>query len=314
MQSIFAALGVYLIFFISGVVQAAPSPAPALHKESRIPTPAPNEESRGHEQMPVMHLRAVLAPDMKPLTSGVKWRVFTPPSTTTTPSLIATSDDSEPRFFLKPGPYIIHATFGFASTIKNIELSRSVVESLVIHAGVLRMIGKNMGTEIPESRITFAVYVPYDNNPEGRLLLRGIKPNTLIRLPEGTYHIVSTYGNANSILTADRKIKSDTVTDVAFNHHAATITFKLVRSPGGEAFAETTFSVLTPGGDPISILAPGNKVSKRETTGAFPSLTLAEGRYVVVARHEGQTYTQEFSVKNGVNQDVEVLARESQSH
>jgi hypothetical protein len=250
-----------------------------------------SEESHAHEQLPIVHLRAVLAPEMKPLNSGLKWRVFTPPSETTTPSLVAQSDDGEPRFLLKPGPYIIHVTFGFASTIKNIELSTNVIESLVIHAGVLRMMGKNMGVEIPDSRITFAVYVPYNNNPEGRLLLRGIKPNTLIRLPEGTYHIVSTYGNANSILTADRKIKSDTLTDVTFNHHAATITFKLVNTPGGEAFAETTFSVLTPGGDPISILAPGNKGSKRETTGAFPSLTLAEGRYVVVARHEGQTYT-----------------------
>jgi hypothetical protein len=262
--------------------------------------------------MPILQLKAVLAPGMKALTSGVQWRVFTPASETTTPSLVTTSDESEPRLLLKPGHYIVHATFGFASAIKTIELTKNMTESFVIHAGVLKMTGQNMGVNIPENRITFALYVPYDDNPEGRLLLQGIKPDMLIRLPEGTYHIVSTYGNANSILTTERTIKSDTITDVVFNHHAATITFKLVRSPGGEAFADTAFSVLTPGGDPISILAPGNKESKRETTGAFPSLTLAEGEYVVVARHEGQTYTQEFSVKNGDNKDVEVLAREAQ--
>jgi hypothetical protein len=55
--------------------------------------------------------------------------------------------------------------------------------------------------------------------------------------------------------------------------------------------------VLTPGGDVI-----------REAIGAFPSVTLAEGDYTVIARQGEQVYTREFHVDSGLDRDVEVLA------
>ena len=73
---------------------------------------------------------------------------------------------------------------------------------------------------------------------------------------------------------------------------------KLVITPGSEALANTTFSVLTPGGDTI-----------REAIGAFPSMTLAEGEYVVIARNGGKVFTQEFTVKSGLDRDIEVLVK-----
>ena len=110
----------------------------------------------------------------------------------------------------------------------------------------------------------------------------------IIRLPEGTYHVVSTYGEANAIMRADLKVETGRVTEATLNHRAATVTLKLVATAGGEAFAGTAFSVLTPGGDVI-----------REAIGAFPSVTLAEGEYVLIARHEGKVYTREFKVESG---------------
>ena len=44
--------------------------------------------------------------------------------------------------------------------------------------------------------------------------------------------------------------------------------------------------MLTPGGDVI-----------RELVGAFPSLVLAEGEYVVIARHDAKTYQSTFEVQ-----------------
>ena len=66
-----------------------------------------------------------------------------------------------------------------------------------------------------------------------------------------------------------------------------------------EALANTSFSVLTPGGDVI-----------RELIGAFPSLVLAEGEYVAIARHEDRTYQATFKVQSGQDRDVEVLAEQ----
>ena len=47
----------------------------------------------------------------------------------------------------------------------------------------------------------------------------------------------------------------------------------------------------------------------REAIGAFPQVTLAEGDYVLIARHDGQVYTREFKVESGLNRDVEVIAK-----
>ena len=76
-------------------------------------------------------------------------------------------------------------------------------------------------------------------------------------------------------------------------------TLKLDNKPGAEALANTTFTVLTPGGDVI-----------RELMGAFPSLVLAEGEYAVIARHDGKTYQSTFEVQTGMDRDVEVVAQE----
>ena len=55
---------------------------------------------------------------------------------------------------------------------------------------------------------------------------------------------------------------------------------------------------MTPGGDVI-----------REMVGAFPSLVLAEGEYVVIARRNGKTWQATFSVQSTLDRDVEVIAR-----
>ena len=139
----------------------------------------------------------------------------------------------------------------------------------------------------------------------------------MVRLPEGTYHIVSTYldvagpntpaaaalastpANAtNSVVEADVRIQAGKVTVTTLKHRAAVITLKLVNAPGGEALANTSFTVLTPGGDVL-----------REMIGAFPSLVLAEGEYAAIARRDGKTYQGVFEVRAARDRDVEVLAK-----
>ena len=78
------------------------------------------------------------------------------------------------------------------------------------------------------------------------------------------------------------------------------MTLKLVNTAGGEALANTSFSILTPGGDVI-----------REMIGAFPSLVLAEGEYVAIARHDNKTYQATFKVVSNQDRDVDVIAQES---
>jgi hypothetical protein len=70
----------------------------------------------------------------------------------------------------------------------------------------------------------------------------------------------------------------------------------LVQSPGGEALADTKWSVLTSTGDVV-----------KENTGALPTHILAIGDYAVVANHNGASYTNKFSVTSGQAKQIEVV-------
>ena len=73
---------------------------------------------------------------------------------------------------------------------------------------------------------------------------------------------------------------------------------KLVSDRGGEALANTQWSVLTPGGDII-----------KESIGAFPRVVLSEGEYRAIAKNEGKVFEQNFKVVNGVDREIEVIAK-----
>lgn len=117
-------------------------------------------------------------------------------------------------------------------------------------------------------------------------------------VPEGTYYIVSTYGEANSVVRSDIRVAAGKLTDVTVTHRAAVILLKLVSEKGGEALANTAWSVLTPAGDVIN-----------ELLGAFPRVVLAEGAYRVIARNEGHMFERTVNVVNGVDGEVQVLAK-----
>ena len=241
---------------------------------------------------------ATFAVSNEPIRSGLVWRIYEDRGDASQPTIVARSTSPMPSFTLSPGNYIIHVAYGFASASKRISVQRgNLNERLAINAGALQLKGAVSGSPIAADRLAFSVYVPEAQNSEGRLVIGDAKANDMIRLPEGTYHVVSTYGDANAIMRSDLKVESGRVTEATLNHRAATVTLKLVASEGGEAFAGTAFSVLTPGGDVI-----------REAIGAFPSVTLAEGEYVLIARHEGKVYTREFKIESGLDRDVEIIS------
>jgi hypothetical protein len=274
-----------------GIAQGQPS-IPALGGIANAPAPVAGENG-------TVALSAVFAGEPRAIRSGLVWRVFEDRADATPPVPLVRSDAPTPSFTLAPGAYMIHATYGFASASKRVLVQPgSTTERLTISAGALKLGGAIGDTPIPPSRLSFSVFVPVGTNSEGRLVRGDVKAGDLVRLPEGTYHVVSTYGDSNAIMRADLKVDNGRVTEATLNHRAATVTLKLVASPGGEAFAGTAFSVLTPGGDVI-----------REAIGAFPAVTLAEGEYSLIARHEGEVFTREFKVESGLDRDIEVLAK-----
>lgn len=235
---------------------------------------------------------------------GLAWRVFSPIAGEDGKlPLVASSNGGSADFQLAPGDYFVNCAFGRAGVTKKltVPVEGNVSEqTLVLDAGgfVLNAVA---GTDqrIPPNQLSFSVYSSeVRDNGDRALVMSDVKPNTVVRLNAGTYHVVSEYGDINAVVRADIQVEAGKLTQAVLQHKAAQITLKLVSQPGGEAIADTAWSVLTAAGDVVN-----------ESVSAFSTMVLSEGDYLAVARNKDKTYQREFSVKAGRNTDVEVLMR-----
>ncbi|MBY0361994.1 MAG: hypothetical protein K2X45_08815 [Phreatobacter sp.] len=233
---------------------------------------------------------------------SLHWRVFSDtPEASGAFALVAESRDPAPVFALRPGSYILHVAFGTFAQTRRLRIgSEPYRESIVINAGAVRLVGKVGDSQIRNARLSFDIFAGgLFEGGEPRLVLRQAPAGDLIALPEGTYHVVSIYGDANATIRADLRIRAGQVTDATIQHRAANVALKLVQQrEGGEAIGNAAWTVLTPGGDVI-----------KESIGAFPSMVLQEGEYLAIARHEGRVFNRRFNVEAGKDQNIEVVAR-----
>lgn len=237
-----------------------------------------------------------------PITGGLTWRVYAAKADATGTYRVVREDrTASPTIVLPAGTYLVYAGLGLANTVKPVQLTGAPVhETFELPAGGLRMIGKVGDVAIPAGQISFDVYRGSQFEAGDR---QPIAPHVLsgdtVMVPEGTYYIVSNYGDSNSTLRSDIRVQAGKLTDVTITHRAAVVTLKLVAEHGGEALANTAWTVLTPGGDVI-----------KESIGAFPRVVLAEGEYRAIARNDGKVFERDFNVVTGVDGDIEVMARQ----
>jgi hypothetical protein len=238
----------------------------------------------------------------QPINGNLVWRVYpTRPDQSGAFRPLKEDKSPTPTFTLPAGDYVVEVTFGLASAAKAVHLRSEVTrEVFEIPAGGLRLEGRVGDAKIPVGQISFDIFTgsQFDADDK-RPIAAGVTTGEVVVVPEGTYHIVSSYGEFNSIVRSDIRVRAGKLTDVTVTHRAAAITLKLVGDQGGEALANTTWSVLTPGGDEIV----------RSIGGAFPKVVLAEGEYRAVARNDGKIYQRTFKVNAGVDGEIEVLAR-----
>jgi len=275
--------------FGSGAVAASASGARGLPRAA------------GSTIVPVA-LASALAEHTPMLRRGVTWRVFRAERDGTGAyPLVAESSDPAPMLSLEPGGYIVHGAYGRAQVTKRICVGRRpIYERLVFNAGGLRLaavVGQD--GKIPDGLVSFAIY---RGDPaaagQNTLVVPAASAGRVLQLTEGTYHVVSRYGDGNAVVRANVKVEAGRLTDATMYHKAGRVVLKLAGEPGGEAIANTSWSVKTPDGEVV-----------RESSGAFPSHILAAGDYAVVAHHDGRNYTRKFRVEPGPDREIEVIAR-----
>jgi hypothetical protein len=306
--SAFTAVALAAMFVFAGSARAQdpfaitdptkPFDDPKLNSFSPIIEQPKQQAKRGK----TVHLEAKLADDSEPMKYGLSWRIFSPiPGPDGKLPMLASSEGGSTSFDLDPGDYFVHVAFGRAGATKKLKILAAQdpeTQTLVLDAGgmVLNAVsGSDM--RIPPDELSFAIYSSeVKEDGERGLIMDDVKPNEVVRLNAGTYHVVSDYGKVNATIRADIKIEAGRLTQAVIQHRAAKITLKLVSQAGGEAIADTAWSILTASGDAVA-----------ESVGAFPVVVLAEGNYTAVARHKNNIYQRDFQVTSGRNQDVEVL-------
>ncbi|MGB8605133.1 hypothetical protein [Bradyrhizobium sp.] len=283
----------------SGPASSPSLPAPLTQPSITVPpVAAPSGASTAGQA--VLSLTARYGKDLPVITGGLVWRVFSDrPDETGTFKLIREDRGATPNIVLPPGSYVVHVALGLVSAVRAVTLkSETGRESLVLPAGGLRIEGRVGTSKIPQNQISFAIYKGSQFEVGERAsLIPSVAAGDVALLPEGTYYIISNYGDANSVVRSDIRVQAGKLTDVIITHRAAVITLKLVSDKGGEALANTAWSVITPGGDVI-----------KESIGAFPRVVLSEGEYRAIAKNEGKVFERPFNVVNGVDGEVEVVA------
>lgn len=245
----------------------------------------------------ILALRATYGERGAEITGELVWRIYTVRGPDV--QLFTKVDTAKPSLVLPPGQYAIHVSHGLATATRDINLSETgAVASLPINVGALIVSG-HLGVPerpIPPQRQKLSLFIPTANNSEGKLVTESLRPMTRLALPEGTYHLVSTYSGSNSVVRTDVRIATGRVTEAVVNHRAATMTLKLVRQRGGVALAGAEWTIETPGGDIVA-----------EAVGAFPSVDIGEGTYNVLARHNDREYRGQMKVEGGINRDFEII-------
>jgi hypothetical protein len=280
-------------------------PGASIAFPSPLSQPAPSPLAQSGPAVPAGRVALMVAArygrDAPLISGGLIWRVYTGnPDANGMFRLVKEEHAATPTFILPPGNYVVHASFGLASAAKAVQLrSETVHEVLDVPAGGIRLQGRVNDVRIPPGQIAFDVYPGSQfDTAERRPIAQNVMTGDVVLLPEGTYYIISTYGDVNSVVRSDVQVQPAKLTDITVTHRAAIITFKLVNDSGGEALANTQWTVSTPDGDVI-----------KESIGAFPRLVLAEGDYHLIARNEGRACQRDFKVINGVDGEVELSTR-----
>ena len=250
--------------------------------------------------MSKVRLVALLTADGQRIEQEIVWRIYEPSTTPgTTGKLLSTRNDASPIVDLKAGTYTINAAFGRAHLTRKVTVAAGVetTEPFVLNAGGLRVRVTTPEAKLDNVKATYNIETDErDQRGNRRTVLSKAKPDVVIRLNSGIYHIISTLGDTNATVESDVTVEAGKLTEATVSHKAARVTLKLVNREGGEALPDTEWSVLTPEGQTI-----------KSSIGALPTHILAPGKYMAVAKSQGKVFRRGFDVANGDAIQVEVL-------
>lgn len=247
-------------------------------------------------------LQATLTEGGARIEQGIVWRIYDAQQVDGRNRLITSLKDVAPTLRLAPGTYMINAAFGRANLTRQISVKsgEQQAETFVLNAGGLKVMAMlTSGEPAPERSTFFDVFADERDQFGNRAkVLSAVRTGLIVRLNAGIYHIVSTYGDVNATERADVTVEAGKLTEATVRHSAARVTMKLVAQAGGEAQADTRWSLLGADGQVV-----------KETLGALPTHILQAGNYTAVARQGTASFSQPFTVSPGEVRQIEIVIK-----
>lgn len=259
------------------------------------------------EQTSNLTIFARLTKNGKIIESNILWRVFAVNKHSNADNKINLkkfkeiqhSNEARPVFKLVPGDYYVQGSFGRISAIKNIhiEAGKNLNSFINLNAGALEMKALVInGTIDTNKKLNFAIYNDESENDTYSLLDKIKEADLVVPLENGFYHLVSRYGDVNSIKRANIKVIAGKISIVTFKHEAAKCTLRLLRSKKGNALADTKWTIKDASGDVVF-----------KTNGTYATAILASGSYVALAQNAKHLYQKDFIIESGKDLNVNVL-------
>ncbi len=252
------------------------------------------------QQVDRLTLQARLSLDSPALTNGVNWRIFRF-KTETDNSLEELRHEigGTQTISLTKGEYFVHAAYGLSGMVKKIDFSEDdQLETFILNAGGIKLNATaSENIAISPDFLRFDVYeneVAASGNRNQ--VVSGVRAGEIVAIPEGTYHVVSHYGKLNASARAELRVRPGELTEASFQHRAALLTFRLSRETGGDAIADTAWTILAESGAVVA-----------ESNSTFPKMVLSEGNYTAIARHSDASYSTDFVVNSGFDREIEIL-------
>ncbi|HEY8596299.1 MAG TPA: hypothetical protein VIL84_13750 [Devosiaceae bacterium] len=302
-------LALALVAPLTALGDEPPLPRPRPHfsgdtvNPDEVPAdvPVPKGENpvlAASEPQPVT-LSARVSEDGPIITSGLVWRVYnTKADARGQLELIGKSNEAAAGFALPVGQYVVHVAYGRAQASDTMDVETGPnAKTIILDAGALQLNGKITGDlSIPANLLSFDIFTSTESASERVPVAEKVAPDEIVRVNAGVYQIVSHYGSANASVRADLRVEPGKLTEATLYHKASQVTLRLVSKEGGEAIADVDWTVKTSAGDTVFT-----------HHGAFPSVVLEAGDYLVLAKLGDRVYNREFQIQPGKPHLVEVL-------
>src|SRR5262245_48370517 len=205
----------------TGLISPSPSTRTDIFGPSSLPAapaPIPSAPPSTTASIPpvpagqvALALSARFGKDAQPIGGGLTWRVYNAKADTNGNfKLVKEEKSPAPTLVLPAGGYIVHVGFGLATAVKPVDLRGPTVhEEFDLPAGGLRIEGKVGDVRIPAGQISFDVYKGSQFEPgDRRPIAEHVLTSDVVVVPEGTYYIVSNYGDANSVIRSDIRVQA----------------------------------------------------------------------------------------------------------